>query len=139
MVDFLKNRRLIAVSTASCVTASVRPDDVPTPTARRGYTTRERVVERALVRAVEQRGGLCMKFVSPGRRGVPDRIVHLPGAPGAYVEVKRPGEVPSQLQRYRMAEMRAAGALVHTLSAIDAIGPLLAAIQGGAQGSEGSR
>jgi hypothetical protein len=105
----------------------------------RGYTTRERVVEGALRRAVEARGGLCLKFSSPGRRGVPDRIVLLPGAPAAFVEVKRPGQRPTALQRYRAEEMRGAGALVHTLDRIEAIPGLLRALEGGEQGREGSR
>jgi hypothetical protein len=32
-------------------------------------------VERYFVEQVEAHGGLCEKFVSPGRKGVPDRIV----------------------------------------------------------------
>jgi hypothetical protein len=37
----------------------------------------ERTIEAALVRRVKELGGLCEKFVSPGRRSVPDRIVTL--------------------------------------------------------------
>ena len=36
---------------------------------------RERDVERKLVRAVRDSGGLALKFVSPGMAGVPDRLV----------------------------------------------------------------
>jgi hypothetical protein len=39
----------------------------------------EKDVEQALVRRVKALGGLCEKFVSPGRRSVPDRIITLPG------------------------------------------------------------
>lgn len=39
---------------------------------------RERAIENLLVREIEKRGGLCMKFVSPGTRGAPDRIVIMP-------------------------------------------------------------
>lgn len=105
------------------------------PPARRGYTTRERIVERALRRAVEARGGLCPKFTSPGWRGAPDRIVLLPGAPAAFVEVKRPGERPTALQRYRAEEMRRAGALVHTLDRIEDVDALVGRIARGEQGA----
>lgn len=97
------------------------------PGERRAYITRERTIEAALRRAVERRGGLCIKFVSPGCKGVPDRVVLLPGAPAAFVEVKRPGEVPTALQRYRHAEMRRAGALVHVVDSLDAVDAFLAA------------
>ena len=55
---------------------------------------RESVIERHLVRVVRERGGECLKFTSPGRRGVTDRIVMLPGGFVAFVELKAPGEKP---------------------------------------------
>ena len=39
----------------------------------------EKQVEQALTSAVKARGGLALKFVSPGVSGVPDRIVLMPG------------------------------------------------------------
>ena len=42
-------------------------------------TITEKQVEQNFVKAVKEAGGLAMKFVSPGRVGVPDRIVLLPG------------------------------------------------------------
>jgi hypothetical protein len=41
----------------------------------RRSSIKERDVERYFVEQVEAHGGLCEKFVSPGRKGVPDRIV----------------------------------------------------------------
>ncbi len=41
----------------------------------RRVVTKEENIENYLVRRVEESGGMCEKFVSPGRRGVPDRIV----------------------------------------------------------------
>ena len=40
---------------------------------------REKEVERKLVRAVRDAGGLALKFVSPGMAGVPDRLLLFPG------------------------------------------------------------
>lgn len=51
---------------------------------------RERDIEAYLKRRVEAVGGLCWKWASPGRNGVPDRVVMLPGHPAMFVEVKRP-------------------------------------------------
>ena len=52
---------------------------------------KESEVEQALRRAVEDEGGLCLKWVCPGHRGVPDRILLFPGELIAFVELKRPG------------------------------------------------
>lgn len=52
---------------------------------------KESEVEQALRRAVEDEGGLCLKWVCPGHRGVPDRILLFPGEVIAFVELKRPG------------------------------------------------
>jgi hypothetical protein len=38
----------------------------------------ERDIERRHRKAVKRRGGTAYKFVSPGRRGVPDRLVLFP-------------------------------------------------------------
>nr|DAN88233.1 MAG TPA: Nuclease [Caudoviricetes sp.] len=64
----------------------------------------ERDVERYLIKECEKRGWLCWKFVSPGRRGVPDRIVIRPGGV-AFVEVKRKGGRVSPLQIRRIEEL----------------------------------
>lgn len=50
----------------------------------------ENDIENYLIRKTEMLGGLCMKFVSPGRRGVPDRIILIDGKT-FFVELKRPG------------------------------------------------
>ncbi len=59
---------------------------------------RERTVEKALIREVEKRGGLCLKFVSPGRAGVPDRLCILPGGVVFFAELKAPGKILRPLQ-----------------------------------------
>lgn len=64
----------------------------------------ERDVERYLVKECEKRGWLCWKFVSPGRRGVPDRVVIRHGGV-AFVEVKRKGGRVSPLQIRRIEEL----------------------------------
>lgn len=52
---------------------------------------REKTVEAALRKAVEDEGGLCLKWVCPGHTGVPDRMILFPGGVIAFVELKRPG------------------------------------------------
>lgn len=70
----------------------------------------ERDVERYLVQQTKRLGGACLKFVSPGCNGVPDRILLLPGARLAFVEVKRPdGGRTSKLQLYWLQVLRELG------------------------------
>lgn len=59
---------------------------------------RESTLERRLVREVERIGGRAPKWVSPGNRGVPDRIVMLPNGRTVYVEMKAPGKQLDPLQ-----------------------------------------
>lgn len=53
-------------------------------------TKLEKDIEAQLRRTVERHGGKCLKWVCPGWRGVPDRIVLLPGGRIHFVETKRP-------------------------------------------------
>lgn len=53
-------------------------------------TQLEKDIERRLVRKVESRGGMCLKWVCPGWSGVPDRVVLLPEGRIVFVELKRP-------------------------------------------------
>ena len=49
---------------------------------------KESYIENYLVRKVKENNGLCLKFVSPGNPGVPDRIVITPDGRTIYVELK---------------------------------------------------
>lgn len=55
----------------------------------------EKVTEAYLVEQVRRIGGEAYKFVSPGRRFVPDRLCVLPLGLVYFVEVKSEGQVPS--------------------------------------------
>ena len=59
---------------------------------------KETTVEQHLRRRVKETGGLCWKWVSPGRTGVPDRILIYPPGVIAFVETKAPGEKERPIQ-----------------------------------------
>lgn len=62
----------------------------------------EKDLEAYVGRAVRKRGGLWLKWVSPGCCGVPDRILAMPGGKVAFVEMKQMGGVVSKRQRYML-------------------------------------
>lgn len=64
----------------------------------------ESSVEAALVRYAKERGIYTRKFASPARRGVPDRIFIKHGVV-VFMEVKRPGEVPTPLQLHEQKQI----------------------------------
>ena len=75
----------------------------------------EKKIEQKLVKAVKKEGGLCLKFVSPGMDGMPDRLILMPGGRMAFVELKAPGKKPRLLQLRRHKQLRQLGFLVFVL------------------------
>jgi len=69
----------------------------------------ERDIERYLVRRTNEHGGVAYKWVSPGRVGVADRIVLLPGGVVWFVELKTTKGRLSPWQKLFAADMRRMG------------------------------
>ena len=89
--------------------------------------TSERNIEQALRKKIEDSipGAKCLKFVSPGYSGVPDRIILLPGGRVAFVELKRPGKTPRQRQLFVQSRLRRLGfrvfGCVDSMSSVDEV------------------
>lgn len=86
--------------------------------------TPEGVIESHLVSRCEKLGILCYKFVSPGNKGVPDRILIANGQT-IFVETKKPGGVPRELQEYVIKKMRKSGATVYVADTKEDIDEIL--------------
>lgn len=86
---------------------------------------RERDIERRLVKESVQRGGLALKFVSPGRIGVPDRIVMMPEGKIGFVETKAPGKKLRPIQERRIRQMMDMGFKVFVVDSMEQIGGVL--------------
>ena len=54
-------------------------------------------------------GAKCLKFVSPGFSGVPDRLILLPGGNLIFAETKKPGEKERKRQEYVQGLLRKLG------------------------------
>ena len=89
---------------------------------------KEKTIEKKLILATKNMGGIALKFISPGLDGMPDRIVLLPGGRMGFVEVKAPGKVPRPLQEARHRMLRMLGFRVYVLDTVDQIGGILDAI-----------
>jgi len=82
---------------------------------------REKEIELQLVKAVKNKGGRAVKFMSPGFDGMPDRLVLLPGGTCGFVEVKAPSKKPRALQVVRHEMLKAWGFKVYVLDAKEQI------------------
>lgn len=86
---------------------------------------REKTIENKLKNAVKEKGGLCMKFVSPGFDGVPDRLILMPNGIIAFAELKAPGKKLRPLQERRKRQLEELGFLVFCIDNADSIGGVL--------------
>ncbi|HEY9060970.1 MAG TPA: VRR-NUC domain-containing protein [Pseudobacteroides sp.] len=82
------------------------------------FTDKENDIEGHLRNKVKLLGGKAYKWASPGNRGVPDRIVIIPGARGGrvyFIELKAPGKEPRPQQLNKQKELKKLGVYVDTL------------------------
>jgi hypothetical protein len=86
---------------------------------------RESDIESYLGLRVKSMGGISYKFVSPGRVGVPDRIVVLPDAKLMFVELKATGKKPAAHQLREHARLRALGQRVEVIDSLAGVEGLL--------------
>ena len=71
----------------------------------------EDTVEERFKTLCEKRGWRTIKFTPHGENGWPDRIVIMPpDGMHVWVELKRPGNHPTNLQLYRLGLLRIMGA-----------------------------
>lgn len=90
---------------------------------------REKATEQQLVKQAKKKGGIALKFVSPGFAGIPDRLVLMPYGKMAFVEVKAPNKKPRALQLSRHRLLRELGFRVYVLDDPEQIGGILDDIQ----------
>lgn len=81
----------------------------------------EKTLEARLVREIEARGGMALKYTSQYHRGIPDRIVLLPGGHTIFVELKSTGQKPTKLQMHAIRKLIKIG---HSVYIIDRTGLL---------------
>lgn len=85
----------------------------------------EKHLEQVLTKEVKKRGGLALKFISPGMSGVPDRLIMMKGGRIAFIELKAPGKKMRPLQIKRKRQLETLGFLVYCIDNKDQIGDVL--------------
>lgn len=89
---------------------------------------KESKIERELKDRIEDAGGACLKWASPGNRGVPDRIVIFQGKVH-FVELKRPGQKLRPLQEFQRREFQKLGVEVDVIDSMRGVGDFVSRIQ----------
>ena len=89
----------------------------------------EKQIERKLREQARLRGGLALKFTSPGFDGVPDRLLLFPGGRAAFAEIKTIGKKPRPLQMSRKRQLEALGFKVFIINRPEQIGGVIDEIQ----------
>ena len=71
----------------------------------------EKDIEQRLRRTVERQipKAKCLKLVTPGYTGAPDRLILLPGGHVVFAELKRPGQQERPRQVYVQERLRRLG------------------------------
>lgn len=89
----------------------------------------EREIESKFTEQMERLGCLVCKFVSPGKAGMPDRLVITPGGKVWFAEMKRPGEKLRPLQEYWRREIENLGASYYVVDSYKAVATVAADIK----------
>lgn len=85
----------------------------------------EKTIEQYLVKRVHSLGGECEKFTSPMRRSVPDRIVTMKGGRIVFIELKRFGKKPTEMQERDHQRRREMGFDVRVIDSKEAVDKLI--------------
>lgn len=64
------------------------------------YDMLEKFNENKLIRAVEGGDGEAIKLFPHGKAGMPDRLILMPMGKVFFIEVKKDGAQPTELQKY---------------------------------------
>ena len=90
---------------------------------------REKEIEKKLIAAVKNKGGMALKLVSPGIVGVPDRLLLMPGGRIAFAELKAPGEKMRLIQIKRKRQLESLGFKVYCIDSMEQIEGVLDEIE----------
>lgn len=88
----------------------------------------EKKIERALVDAVKEYGGMCIKLLCNNLSGLPDRLVLMPHRQIVFVELKTTGQKPRRIQTYIHSKLKNLGFRVEIIDKTADIIPFIKSV-----------
>ena len=104
--------------------------------AREGIVSAsEKVLEAELRERCKALGWMCIKLTSQYQRGLPDRLILMPGGRVCFAEIKTTGKKPTALQRVTHERLRALGYRVEVVDTTESLDNLIVELQYEVQGA----
>ena len=98
----------------------------------RNSNKQETEIEGYLVERIKSIGGMCPKWISPGTKGVPDRIVLMSNSLICFVETKREvGGRISPIQKWRAKQLSQYGFETFFINTKPQVDKLIASLMDG--------
>ena len=90
--------------------------------AREGIVSAsEKVLEAELRERCKTLGWMCIKLTSQYQRGLPDRLILMPGGRVCFAEIKTTGKKPTALQKLTHERLRALGYRVEVVDTTESL------------------
>ena len=83
----------------------------------------ESKIQSSIIKKLEQNGWFVIKIIASNKPGITD-LICLRDSRTIFIEVKRPGVLPTPLQKYRHDELRSKGFEVIIATSLSDIGHL---------------
>ena len=94
--------------------------------AREGIVSAsEKVLEAELRERCKTLGWMCIKLTSQYQRGLPDRLILMPGGRVCFAEIKTTGKKPTALQKLTHERLRALGYRVEVVDTTESLDNLI--------------
>ena len=94
--------------------------------AREGIVSAsEKDLEAELRERCKALGWMCIKLTSQYQRGLPDRLILMPGGRVCFAEIKTTGKKPTALQRVTHERLRALGYRVEVVDTTESLDNLI--------------
>ena len=94
--------------------------------AREGFVTEsEKILEAELRERCKALGWMCIKLTSQYQRGLPDRLILMPGGRVCFAEIKTTGKKPTALQKVTHERLRALGYRVEVVDTSESLDNLI--------------
>lgn len=81
----------------------------------------EKILEPKLSKKVREAGGWAIKLLPTFVKGIPDRMVLMPGGKVYFIEMKSGGETPSKIQLIIHTKLRKLGFEVYVIDSTEGI------------------